>query len=51
MRDQANVVEESLPVPPQPYDELALGVECAWPGSIPQLEALSEAAISIKFQL
>lgn len=55
MRDYAERVQEATESESQPYGEVALGVECAWPESIPGLgqavEALSEAAISIRFQL
>ena len=37
MSDQADLVQESPETEPQPYGEVALGVECAWPESIPFL--------------
>ena len=55
MRDYAELVQEAPESQPQPYGEVALGVECAWPQSIPGLgqavEALSQATLSIRFQL
>jgi len=54
MRNQADFVQESPQTEPQPYGEVALGVECAWPDNIPLLglgEALTEATSSIRFQL
>lgn len=35
MRDQPDVVQQSLQTPPEPYGEVALGVECAWPETLP----------------
>jgi len=35
MRDQADFVQQSLPTRPEPYGEVALGVECAWPETLP----------------
>ena len=37
MDDQFDVVRQSLQTQAGPYGEVALGVECAWPESIPHL--------------
>ena len=57
MRDeiQSEVREEAETA--NPYGDVALGVECAWPetlrggAGLAVVEALSDASISIRFQL
>lgn len=35
MRDHTDPIQESLDTEPHPYGDVALGVECAWPESLP----------------
>jgi hypothetical protein len=51
MRDQTDNETTKAAVAVEPYGDVALGVECAWPESIPALavaEAFNDASISMR---